>query len=108
MFPPFPSPPRWRSSTCPRWRKSSPRWSAPRNTDAPFSGIEPALDQTYTPQIIRPEVSPMPQYEYFCHACKKHFEKILTLAEHEEGSLKCPHCGSKKIEQSYAAFYAVT
>ena len=50
----------------------------------------------------------MPHYEYFCHACKKHFEKILTLAEHEEGSLKCPYCGSKKIEQSYAAFYAVT
>ena len=24
----------------------------------------------------------MPHYEYFCHACKKTFSKVLTLAEY--------------------------
>jgi hypothetical protein len=28
----------------------------------------------------------MPQYEYFCHACKRSFSKTLTPAEYEEGS----------------------
>jgi putative FmdB family regulatory protein len=50
----------------------------------------------------------MPHYDYFCKACKKIFSKILTLAEHESGEPACPHCGSKNVEQRYAAFYAVT
>jgi putative FmdB family regulatory protein len=50
----------------------------------------------------------MPHYDYFCHACKKIFPKILTLAEYEKGSVACPHCGSKKVEQKVAPFYVVT
>jgi putative FmdB family regulatory protein len=50
----------------------------------------------------------MPQYEFFCHACKKTFSKILTLAEYEAGGIICPHCGSKKVEQSWSAFYAIS
>jgi putative FmdB family regulatory protein len=42
----------------------------------------------------------MPQYEFYCHACKKKFSKILALADHEEGKVACPHCGSHKIEQA--------
>ena len=34
----------------------------------------------------------MPQYEYFCHNCKKAFSNILGQAEHQE-SVACPHCG---------------
>ncbi len=49
----------------------------------------------------------MPQYSFKCQACRKVFAKILSLAEHEKG-VACPHCGSKKIEQLWAAFYAVT
>jgi putative FmdB family regulatory protein len=51
---------------------------------------------------------PMPQYEYFCHACKKTFSKVLTLAEYEEGEVLCPHCGSNNVEQSWSVFSAIT
>ena len=50
----------------------------------------------------------MPQYEYTCRDCKKTFSIVLTLAEYEKGKAKCPKCGSKKVEQEWAAFYAVT
>jgi putative FmdB family regulatory protein len=51
----------------------------------------------------------MPHYEFFCNSCKKTFSKLLTIADHErQGNIKCPNCGSHKIEQRWAAFYAVT
>ncbi len=50
----------------------------------------------------------MPQYTFACKECDKEFSKVLTLAEYEKGGIKCPHCGSKKLEQKWAAFYAVT
>ena len=50
----------------------------------------------------------MPHYEFFCHACKKTFSRILTIARHDKEKIACPRCGSKKVEQSWAAFYAVT
>ncbi len=50
----------------------------------------------------------MPQYEFFCNACKKEFELVLTIHEYDEGKFKCPKCGSKDVEQRLAAFFAVT
>ncbi len=50
----------------------------------------------------------MPQYQFFCKACQKEFSVILTLAEYEKGGVKCPKCGGNKVEQRWAAFYAVT
>ncbi len=50
----------------------------------------------------------MPHYEFFCHNCKKLFSRILSLVDHEEGEVLCPHCGSKDIEQCWSAFNAVT
>ncbi len=50
----------------------------------------------------------MPRYEYICHACEKEFEKILTLSEYEKGEITCPYCGSDKVEQEAASFFAVT
>jgi putative FmdB family regulatory protein len=50
----------------------------------------------------------MPHYEFFCHACKKTFSKVLTLAEYEEGEVICPDCGSQEVEQSWSAFSAIT
>jgi len=50
----------------------------------------------------------MPHYEFFCHACKKVFSKILSLEEYEEGEAICPRCGSKDVEQTWSAFYAIT
>jgi putative FmdB family regulatory protein len=48
----------------------------------------------------------MPNYEFFCHGCKKAFSKILDEAEYAEGSIPCPHCGSDDVEQRW--FYTTT
>jgi putative FmdB family regulatory protein len=50
----------------------------------------------------------MPQYEFFCHACKNTFSKMLTLAEYEEGEVLCSHFGSDNVEQSWSVFYPIT
>jgi putative FmdB family regulatory protein len=50
----------------------------------------------------------MLQYEFVCLACKKRFSLVLTLSEYEKREIKCPKCGSKKVEQCWAAFYAVS
>ena len=52
----------------------------------------------------------MPVYDYACQKCRKRFSKTLTISEYDKqkGSLKCPHCGSKKVERRWAAFFAVT
>ena len=46
----------------------------------------------------------MPHYEFFCHACKKSFSKVLSLVDYEEGDVLCPHSGSKEVEQCWSAF----
>jgi putative FmdB family regulatory protein len=51
---------------------------------------------------------PMPQYEFLCQDCYKKFSLVLSLSEYEKGGFKCPHCGSKNVQQQWAAFYAVT
>ena len=50
----------------------------------------------------------MPIYEYVCQDCHKEFEEVLTLAEHDAEKIVCPKCGSKKVEQEAAGFFAVT
>jgi len=50
----------------------------------------------------------MPQYDYFCQDCQQTFTEYLTLIEHDKSQIACPKCGSKKVEQRPAAFYAVT
>jgi putative FmdB family regulatory protein len=59
---------------------------------------------------LRAEEGAMPQYEYLCTSCGKKFPTVLTLAEHEESKVKvkCPKCGSTKVEQQWAAFFATT
>ncbi|HLE37618.1 MAG TPA: zinc ribbon domain-containing protein [Candidatus Acidoferrales bacterium] len=50
----------------------------------------------------------MPHYDYRCQECKKKFYVLLTVEEHDRRKPKCPHCGSTKVEQQWAAFFAVT
>jgi putative FmdB family regulatory protein len=50
----------------------------------------------------------MPIYEYICKACKKAFTLTLTMAEHERKRVACPKCKSKKAEQQFGSFSAVT
>jgi len=50
----------------------------------------------------------MPIYDYICKDCKKHFEEVLPLSEHDKENVKCPHCGSIHVEQEAAEFFAIT
>ena len=50
----------------------------------------------------------MPVYDYVCLDCNQTFETALSLNEHDKENPKCPHCGSKNVEQEVAAFFAVT
>lgn len=50
----------------------------------------------------------MPQYEYICKDCSKKFSQVMTINEHDHKKVACPKCGSKKVEQQYSSFYAVT
>jgi putative FmdB family regulatory protein len=62
----------------------------------------------YNPHNSIPREVPMPVYDYVCLDCHKPFETVLTLNEHDKETPKCPHCGSKNVEQEAAAFFAVT
>jgi putative FmdB family regulatory protein len=50
----------------------------------------------------------MPSYDYVCKACKKAFTLTLTMAEHDKKRVACPACKSRKVEQQYGSFFAVT
>ena len=62
----------------------------------------------YNSQRVPTRGAPMPVYDYICNDCKKSFETVRTLAEHDKERISCPHCGSKNVEQEAAAFFAVT
>ena len=55
-----------------------------------------------------PREVPTPVYDYVCLECSKPFETAISLNEHDKENPKCPHCGSKNVEQEVAAFFAVT
>jgi putative FmdB family regulatory protein len=50
----------------------------------------------------------MPTYAYVCKDCKKSFSIMLSLRDHGRNKVACPKCQSKKVEQAYAAFFAVS
>jgi putative FmdB family regulatory protein len=50
----------------------------------------------------------MPRYSFVCAECRKQFEQTLHMDEVASAKLKCPDCGSEKIEQEFSAFSAVT
>jgi putative FmdB family regulatory protein len=52
----------------------------------------------------------MPLYDYKCLACEKVFEVEQTYDEHDRDveheqtrAIRCPHCGSKRVEHSIAS-----
>jgi putative FmdB family regulatory protein len=52
----------------------------------------------------------MPSYEYGCTQCGRKFEAMQTFEEHDRREdhdrhrpLKCPHCGSRKVEPLVAS-----
>ncbi len=57
----------------------------------------------------------MPYYEYECRQCGQKFESFQTYEEHDHHEdhdrhqpLKCPGCGSRKVEQLLAGVRVIT
>ncbi len=50
----------------------------------------------------------MPTYEYQCKECTKKFERIEHIEEHDTSNPTCPKCGSEKVAQILATFFAKT
>lgn len=50
----------------------------------------------------------MPVYQFACKECNKPFQLTRSIEEYEKKKVACPKCGSKKVEQRVAAFFAVT
>jgi len=46
--------------------------------------------------------------DYGCEECGRQSLLYLTLAGHDSRKVKCPACGSAKIQQIYSPFYAHT
>ncbi len=45
----------------------------------------------------------MPLYEYLCYKCGNSFEKLRRIAD-DDKELRCPACGSEKIERVLSSF----
>lgn len=50
----------------------------------------------------------MPAYEFQCLGCNKIFILPLTVSDFEKRKYKCPHCGSKKLEEQFTSVNVVT
>lgn len=47
----------------------------------------------------------MPYYEYECRNCGKSFTDKQSFEEHDQHKkMKCPKCGSEKVEQLVGSF----
>lgn len=56
----------------------------------------------------RREVVQVPMYEYKCLDCGKEALLTLSLKEHDSGSVTCPSCKSKRMEQLFTSVMAKT
>lgn len=51
----------------------------------------------------------MPDYEYKCDECRKRFTKKHTFEEYDRSTrVKCPKCGSQRVERVIGAVFAKT
>jgi len=50
----------------------------------------------------------MSNYLFHCQDCNKEFAQSLHMSDVEKGEVKCPHCGSNRVNQLVASFSAVT
>lgn len=46
----------------------------------------------------------MPVFEFRCRACGQRFEDLLSWREVEEGKVRCPRCGSERVERLLSSF----
>ena len=50
----------------------------------------------------------MPTYDYKCEDCHKSFIVVLTIGQHDHKKVRCPKCGSTRVQQKVSSFFVVT
>ena len=51
----------------------------------------------------------MPEYAFYCRACKKPFTAAMRVAQHDRRVAPCPRCGQRKpVEKRLAVAFVVT
>ncbi len=53
----------------------------------------------------------MPTYEFLCQKCEEVFALVYSIREYErkkKEGIKCPKCGSSKVDQQISAFQVQT
>jgi len=50
----------------------------------------------------------MAEYEFECHRCKKVFTLFMRISERASAKIRCPGCGSEKVEPLMQPFLAKT
>ncbi|MFQ5852692.1 MAG: FmdB family zinc ribbon protein [Candidatus Binatia bacterium] len=53
----------------------------------------------------------MPTYEFLCQKCKKTFAEVCSVTQYvqrKKRGIKCPKCGSSKVDQQISAFQVQT
>ena len=51
----------------------------------------------------------MPYYDFKCTECRRKFSEKFTFEEHDQHKpVKCPKCGSKKVERVLGEVFAKT
>ncbi len=50
----------------------------------------------------------MPIYEFVCRECQKAFEVARPISEARATDVKCPSCGSGRVDRTWSHVYAKT
>jgi putative FmdB family regulatory protein len=50
----------------------------------------------------------MPTYEFRCSDCKKEFQVVEPVSEYDPKKVKCPKCGSSRVEHLWSQVHVVT
>ena len=50
----------------------------------------------------------MPTYDFRCGGCRKKFSLAMSISERERKRIKCPKCGSQRVEAVFSSFVAKT
>ncbi len=50
----------------------------------------------------------MPTYDLRCGRCRKKFSLTMSIAERGRKRIKCPKCGSQRVEAVFSSFFAKT
>lgn len=73
---------------------------AARNNSPPFTRI-PVTKRRLAAFLSRGRI--MPLYEYVCYKCGNSFESLRRMTD-DDKELRCPACGSEKIERVLSTF----